>query len=142
MRGLLHLSPGAECSLSSYHNSAASEMLECQPEIYWVYQVWAAEEEFICRVFFSESRGEWCQLRNGILHTKMFNKNIFNASHLHSSRFILPPLVLNKFLITGADNLNSVSWFPRLGLCVKSSLSLQRRQWQFREERVVTALLQ
>ena len=53
MRGLLHLSPGAKCSLSSYHNSAASEMLECQPEMYGVYQVWAAQQEFICSVFFS-----------------------------------------------------------------------------------------
>ena len=76
---------------------------------------------------------EW----DAILNTKVFNKNIFNASHLHSSRFILPPLVLNKFLITGADNLNSVSWFPCLGLCVKMSLSLQRRQWQFRGRNVL-----
>ena len=67
--------------------------------------MWAAGEEFMRRVESLE-RMVPAPVWDAGLNIK--GKHFLRHYNLHSMQFILPPLVLNKFIITGADNKNSV----------------------------------
>ena len=69
--------------------------------------MWAAGEEFMRRVESLERMvPAAAPVWDAALHIKV--EHFLRHNNLHSMQFILPPLVLNKFIITGADNKNSV----------------------------------